>query len=236
MIKPMTQYGLLKISGPDAKKLLQGQLTCDMDEITSDACCFGALCNPQGRVISLFHVFQIENAYFLLLPRNMITLTQDVLKKYAVFFKTTLSDSSDAINTVLNQTVLSILNTRNLQRIEKKIPEIHPVTSGKFLPHDINLHELNAINFDKGCFTGQEIIARMQYRGKLKNHLYLANVTTKTPPIPGVEVYNNESKACGTLVDVSLKSGDTYAILMVTDETNAKSGTLFLPSRDKIQF
>ncbi len=55
--------------------------------------------------------------------------------------------------------------------IANKIPTIALEQSEKFLPHYINLIDLKAVSFDKGCFVGQEVIARMHYRGKLKKQL-----------------------------------------------------------------
>ena len=80
-IYDLSDYGLLKVSGQDAKKLLQGQLTCHVDEITTMQHRLGAHCNQQGRVISLFRLFQLEGEYFLLLPRSMVFTTLTALKK-----------------------------------------------------------------------------------------------------------------------------------------------------------
>ena len=60
--------------------------------------------------------------------------------------------------------------------IEASIPEVYPETSAEFFPHDLNLPALNAVSFTKGCFRGQEIIARMQHRGNLKRRLCTFNV------------------------------------------------------------
>jgi len=54
---------------------------------------------------------------------------------------------------------------------EKRIPWLSPAAIGHFLPHSLNLHNLEAIDFNKGCFTGQEVIARMQYKATLKQHM-----------------------------------------------------------------
>ena len=56
---------------------------------------------------------------------------------------------------------------------EAGIPWIGHEQSEKFLPHYINLVNLNAIAFDKGCFVGQEVVARMHYRGHLDKKLIL---------------------------------------------------------------
>ncbi|MFM8454724.1 MAG: tRNA-modifying protein YgfZ [Gammaproteobacteria bacterium] len=67
--------------------------------------------------------------------------------------------------------------------MQNKIPEVFPQTSGKFLPHDLGLVNLEAaINFKKGCYRGQEIIARMQYRGNLKKRLNLLENSNNFKP------------------------------------------------------
>ena len=63
-ITDLTDLGLLCIKGEGAKKLLQGQLTCNMDEVTAEKALLAAHCNPQGRVISLFRIFQYQNDYY----------------------------------------------------------------------------------------------------------------------------------------------------------------------------
>ena len=56
--------------------------------------------------------------------------------------------------------------------ITNKIPNIYLETQGKFIPQSLNLDLMNAINFKKGCYTGQEIIARTHYLGTVKKRLY----------------------------------------------------------------
>jgi folate-binding protein YgfZ len=183
---------LLKISGLDAGKFLQGQLTCDVSALADRQFILSAHCNPQGRVVSLFYLIFLDNAYYLLMPADMLAITQAALKKYAVFFKTTLEDASNELENVLAQICKPALFD-----IQAGVPRIHPETSGAFLPHDINLDQLGAISFEKGCYTGQEIIARMQYRGKLKKRMRTATLTTDNPPTPGSD------DSLGTIVDVA---------------------------------
>lgn len=58
------------------------------------------------------------------------------------------------------------------QEFEAVIPHITGETIGLFLPHHLNLLELGALNFKKGCYRGQEIIARMHYKSTIKKHLH----------------------------------------------------------------
>lgn len=234
MFPDSTTDGLLKVSGLDAKKLLQGQLTCNVDTLTGTETRLGALCNPQGRVISLFRLFQHENAYFLLMARTMVPITLAALKKYAVFYKVELTDASNTLKTLCAAQPLE-----KYADITKGIPAIYPQTSGKFLPHDINLQDQQAISFDKGCFTGQEIIARMHYKAKLKNHLYAATIHTTLPVMPGMDVYSladHRKEVAGTIVDVAENKPPSYNVLLVTDANHAKNQHLFLADDDQTFF
>ncbi len=264
-----SDYGLIQVSGAGAKKLLQGQLTCDMEKISTNHPSLAAHCHPQGRVISLFYVFSHADYYLLLLPNKMIDITINALKKYAPFYKVDITDASDALMCMgyegdrplhdmqdyavitlpsssriicvgrreliepLLKNASSLLSDEawKLRDITEGIPSIYPETSGVFLPHDLNLHQLQAIDFEKGCYTGQEIIARMHYKGKLKNHLYLANIITSSPPLPGQDIFawrNQQAEVHGTIVDACHEKNHSYRTLILVDEAHAKNQTLFL--------
>lgn len=173
----------LKVTGIDATKFLQGQLTCDINQANPTKPLLGAHCNTKGRIESLFEIFKHDNAYFLLMPASIIQHAFDTLKKYALFSKVTLEIIE------LNDSGLSIefpntFDEWRLQQINKGIPTLFPETIGKFLPHDLNLPALNAVSFTKGCYLGQEIVARMQHLGKPKWHM----VATELPGNAGDEL------------------------------------------------
>jgi tRNA-modifying protein YgfZ len=262
MFGHLNHYGLLKVSGTDSKKLLQGQVTCHIEEITESQTRMGALCNPQGRVLSLFHVFYVNEAYFLLMEKSLLSITQNILKKYAVFYKVQFADVTDDFAIIGAQNPSQKMNDALVQipigmhrliiiankkaaaddatmswkqlNIQERIASIYPETSGKFLPHDIHLHELGAISFNKGCFTGQEIIARMHYRGKLKNHLYLAAIESDAAPQPGEDIFyfrDHKAEVAGSIVDVYDDEKNNYHALIVVDEKNAQDNLLFLQHR-----
>jgi folate-binding protein YgfZ len=268
----LSSYGLLQVSGADSQKLLQGQLTCDVSRISDTHSSMGAHCNAQGRIISLFYLFQFQGSYYLLLPRSMLDIALAALKKYAVFYKVTLVNASDNLIIIghsgkdfspdhyataaiihtgggrrvivaepgviksvwdtlaQNATVASLHAWKHLN-ISDSIPTVYPETSEKFLPHELNLDKLNAISFDKGCYTGQEIIARMHYRGKLKNHMYLTKITSNTAPLPGDDISSlqgQDIRASGLVVDACVEDRRNYIALITTDESNVKNEHLFL--------
>lgn len=204
------RLALLKISGTDACKFLQGQLTNNVSALADRQFTLSAHCNPQGRVISLFYLIHLNDAYYLLMPEKMLPITLAALKKYAVFFKSALEDATQELTDVLTK-----IGNPTLFDIHAGVPRIHPETSGAFLPHDINLDQLGAISFDKGCYTGQEIIARMHYRGKLKKRMQSTTLTTDNPPQPGAE------HTLGTIVDV-LTQNNHCVLLYIAPITEAE--------------
>lgn len=216
------KLGLLCVEGVDSKKFLQGQLTCNLDEMISKKLQLGAHCNPQGRIISLFHIFLQDDKYFLLMPLELIPIAIAALKKYAVFFKVNLTDAQD--KEIIQQIIPSEIEWKK-QNIQQKIPAIYPETSEKFLPHEVNLPELNGVSFNKGCYTGQEIIARMQYKGKLKTHLYLGK--TQHPPTRGAEIYSTKGPT-GNVVDYIDLGYNNYHLLFTANEKEVNDKMLFL--------
>ncbi|MDX2165116.1 MAG: hypothetical protein SFW07_06855 [Gammaproteobacteria bacterium] len=140
----------LKISGPDAEKFLQGQVTCNVQTLVDNQPQLCALCNRKGRVIASFNLIKINHEYFMMLDEAMIEIVEKVLSKYARFSKVTL---------------LSCHSERSEE--SPKIEIVTPETSEQFTPHKLNYHLIpGMIDFNKGCYTGQEIIARVHYRGK----------------------------------------------------------------------
>lgn len=240
-IVELTSYGILSVSGADAAKFLQGQLTCDVTSAANNPLRLGAHCNPQGRIVSLFRIASVSDQYFLLMPKNLIPVALSALKKYAVFFKAKLEDVSDAFKLygsddlsvcsgvfakisdaplrylMMTEKTLSTNFHENVwkrQDIIEKIPAIYAETSGKFLPHELNLPALDAVCFKKGCYTGQEIIARMQYRGKVKTQLVAGYVKSDVVLERYADVYR-EGEVCGNIVDVCEVDGGEYAVLFI---------------------
>jgi len=107
------------------------------------------------------------------------------------------------------------------------IPRIDPETVGQFLPHRINLQYLNAINLRKGCYVGQEIIARMHYLGKIKQHMYLYSTQSTEIITPGSTIYQDKD-AVGYVVDACQTEKNSYKLLVTIADRHADSQTLFL--------
>jgi len=75
------------------------------------------------------------------------------------------------------------------------LPNVYPETVEAFVPQMVNLHLINGVSFTKGCYTGQEVVARMQYLGKLKRRLFRAHIDSDSVPLPGAELFSATSES-----------------------------------------
>jgi tRNA-modifying protein YgfZ len=87
--------------------------------------------------------------------------------------------------------------------IQAGIPDIELKTQEQFVPQMLNLDILNAINFKKGCYTGQEIVARTHYLGTVKRRTYLASIQSNSAPQPGDKVLDSTQNEVGQIVRVA---------------------------------
>ncbi len=101
--------------------------------------------------------------------------------------------------------------------IRAGIPVILPQTQEQFVPQMANLDLIGAVNFKKGCYPGQEIVARMQYLGKNKRRMYLAHVFSETSPQAGDELFSMEmeGQSCGMVVNAQAAPGGGHDLLAV---------------------
>ncbi|HUW50447.1 MAG TPA: folate-binding protein YgfZ [Sulfuricella sp.] len=93
-------------------------------------------------------------------------------------------------------------------------PVILPPTQEQFTPQMVNFEVLGGVSFAKGCYTGQEIVARTQYLGKVKRRLYLAHIDSDHTPQPGDEVFGAEETS-GMVVNVQPAPGGGFDLLAV---------------------
>ena len=115
--------------------------------------------------------------------------------------------------------------------IRAGIPTIHPETREAFVPQMVNLQLIDGVSFTKGCYTGQEIVARMQYLGKLKRRLYLGEVTTDQPPRPGDEVFSpisDSAQTAGTILEGAALGDGRYEVSLVVEIAAYEDGRVAL--------
>ena len=115
--------------------------------------------------------------------------------------------------------------------IRAGIPSIYNETADTFVPQMTNMQLIDGVSFHKGCYTGQEIVARMQYLGKLKRRMYVGEVESDAPPRPGDALFSPDStsqQGSGTVVAASPLDTGRYALLAVVEIKAAESGEVRL--------
>lgn len=116
-----------------------------------------------------------------------------------------------------------------LGEIMAGIPTIFTQTREAFIAQMTNLQLIDGLSFKKGCYPGQEIVARMHYLGKLKRRMYLADIHTVTPPPPGVDIFSGDSASLvGKIVDARTLQGQPTYALCVLNIASAETDNLHL--------
>lgn len=116
--------------------------------------------------------------------------------------------------------------------IQSGLPSILPGTVEEFVPQMANLELLGGVGFKKGCYPGQEIVARMHYLGRLKQRLFRAHVQTEETPRPGDPIYAPDfgNQAAGTVVDSQPSPHGGQDMLAVIQISSVEIGDLHLGS------
>ena len=125
-----------------------------------------------------------------------------------------------------------------LAEIRAGIPMIFPRTQEEFVLQMANLGVLGGVSFKKGCYPGQEIVARMQYLGKLKRRMFLAELETDRLPQPGDELVvegRQQADGSGMVVDAEFDAEGLCHCLYVAQIARAESGSLQLLDQPEIQ-
>lgn len=225
----LSKFGFLAVTGRDAHKFMQGYTTCDVNKLSVDRH-LGAICNLQGKTLTNFRITDIPDGLLLRMHRDRILPTTEFLSKYIVFSKASLTDVSDEWHCygligqapaptggdvhlglgedrteIWSRTPLPDASEDTLAWDKREclagLAWICAATAEQFLPQMIGLNAGRGIDFDKGCYLGQEIVARSQYRGALKRHLYRGTVSNAPPP--GSVLMGIDRKSVGTIVAVA---------------------------------
>ncbi len=241
-ISPLPAFHIVRISGPDQVKFLQGQLTCDVTQLSPEHFLRGAHCDAKGKMWSTFHLCQAGADILQIGFRDELQASLLQLKKYGVFSKVSFSETlgelavfgiggpksadllatlgfaaiptgavsqhegnyllalaadhfmlitpSDAAQHLLkaHADILAAPTRWLAQHIQHGIPYLEQPLLAEYVPQQLNLQSLAAISFSKGCYMGQEMVARMKYLGKNKRAMFLLSATTDITPAAGSDI------------------------------------------------
>jgi folate-binding protein YgfZ len=155
-------YSSILASGADAFEFLQAQLSNDLLLLEDRAQILSAWCNPKGRVICIMRIRRSDSGYQLVLPAE---LSESVRERLTMFRFRSKVDLEPVPATPEDLGIPGTTEDWLLDNLRAGQPEVWRAQSEEFTPHMLNLDLLGAVSFDKGCYPGQEIVARTHYRG-----------------------------------------------------------------------
>ncbi|MGM0450041.1 MAG: YgfZ/GcvT domain-containing protein [Pseudomonadota bacterium] len=280
LIAPGSAHRLMLLEGPDVDRFLQGQVTCDIEELTPEQSLPGAACTPKGRAYALFRLVRLSPERVLVrLPEALGDRISQQLSKYLAFFKAELKPAEDwallgivgeeRAATLCTEVPESLNNARpagngvlvrtaplpdgrarfelwwntaegpapeadqtsaawQLSEIMSGLTLLNETTTEAYVPLNLNLQAYGGISFTKGCYTGQEIIARMHHLGQLKKSLFRIEAQfLDTVPVPGDRLVDDDGNALGEVTD-SIGTGDDGAQLLGVLKHTAIGATITL--------
>ncbi|MDH1340522.1 YgfZ/GcvT domain-containing protein [Ectopseudomonas oleovorans] len=124
------------------------------------------------------------------------------------------------------------LNDWLLAQIRAGVGQVFGATRERFIPQMINLQALGGVSFKKGCYTGQEIVARMQYLGKLKRRLHRLRLVGSELPAVGIELFSPVHGSSVGEVVLAAQAGDAIELLAVLQEDAVNDGRIHLGSSE----
>jgi folate-binding protein YgfZ len=119
--------------------------------------------------------------------------------------------------------------------VQAGVPMVMPRTQDHFVPQMANMELLGGVSFNKGCYPGQEIVARSQYLGKVKRRLFLAHVDSEAAA--GDELFSLDlpDQAAGHIANAAAAPGGGYDVLAVVHSSSVEAGDVHLGARDGAQ-
>ena len=211
---------LVRISGIDAEAFLQNQLSNDISNLEDSNIQFNAYCQHQGKMIALFWVMRFENSFLLSFPIDLLEKIITRLQMFVIMSEVNIEDVSKRFMQIgllneansegylINERMSFLIASKKSVRdeimtdedewtkacIDYSIPEVYLKTSEKLVPQMLNLDiDEFGVNFSKGCYPGQEVVARLHYLGEAKRRLF--SFTSESEMKVGDNLYCASSKA-----------------------------------------
>ncbi|PCJ24547.1 MAG: hypothetical protein COA96_09110 [SAR86 cluster bacterium] len=283
----LNHYQFVRVSGSDAISFLQGQVSCNMELLSSERSLTGAICSLKGRVVADFRAVKTADGCLLQTAAGMAQPIIETLSKYAIFSKVEISiaDQSPGENSVsaigfidshcaallestfadcpvdenqsiqlLDMTLIKIAGTSgrfelwmhsnkaretflsntdlklddclvawNAEDISAGIVHVTKNLSEEYTPQLLNYDISGIVDFTKGCYTGQEVVARMYYRGNAKKRLFLVSSSHPASEHSEITIDGASGSKNGTILGFgnSKKLEQTSYLLLAVLNTQA---------------
>ena len=238
---------LLHVVGPDTLKFLQGQTSCDTRRIDANHAIPGVFCTPKGRVVCDFLLCELGPDHFALrLRRDIRAASSAAFGKYIIFSKAELDYVLVQTDKRGQQFECFLHETSAQQHLDAMQAEMTPSTESEwqalqiangsarieaatveeFVPQILNYDRTGHISFKKGCYTGQEVVARLHYLGKPKRRTYVAELPSGTDCAAGSAVYDAKSGSeAGNIVNCCTV-GEKIHVLVAAATSSLPHGLL----------
>lgn len=212
------RFAAVRIGGPDAAAFLQGYLTADLDQLEADRALPMAYCNLKGRVLASGWVSGTATDVLLLVDARVAPRLAAELRKYLLFSKAKLEPvpaglafaegpAAGAVALPPTHFHVRLGDGDNGHKafanasVEAGFVVVAESVAERFLPQMIGLIAAGAVSFSKGCYLGQEVVARAEHRGEVKQKLARFAVDGNAPAV-GTDVVVDGKKA-GVVVAVA---------------------------------
>jgi folate-binding protein YgfZ len=214
MAPPITasSLGALQVSGADARAFLQGQLSADIDTLTPSRPLLAACNSAQGRVQAVLWLIERSEGIALVLPASMAERTAARLRRYVLRSKVSVDELPAAVD--LGQSHPYRESDWRLAGIRAGLPQVYPETHEAFVAQMLNLDLLGGVSFEKGCYTGQEIIARTHFRGAIKRRMFRFECASP-PPAPASRILAGDQHA-GDVVDAAATNDGCEVLAVIS--------------------
>jgi hypothetical protein len=163
-----------------------------------------------------YELVSLENGALIKLPGNQ--------PRFEIF--SDIANASTIWNSLTPHTKTADAAYWELLEVQAGIPEVYVKTQEEFVPQMLNLDLLNGINFKKGCYTGQEIVARTHYLGTVKRRTQLAHIDGATQPNAGDDVLNSSGDIIGKVVRCAPSYNNGYDLLAEIRLESVEAGPL----------
>lgn len=185
------QFVQISIEGVDAAKFLQGQLTCDVTKLGLSYQA-AAICNLKGRIdFGIWIKRHGEQQFDMVISQDCSENLLAHLKKFGAFSKFTTNDPIDVYPCVLDGIPTFSQSSDHdsdeeqgswmAASIDSGNYWIVAATQGEFQPQELRLHQRGGMDYDKGCYLGQEVIARIYFKSAPKAFLHLVKADGALP-------------------------------------------------------
>jgi folate-binding protein YgfZ len=182
-----TAFTLFTLKGVDAQKFLQGQVTLNAEALAENLTRYTAICSLKGRIQFGLWLKKISPESFeIVVTDDQAEEFAQHIKKFGAFSKMKLEQVGRVFPT-LNGDSTDFSSTETdiaawqLQAIEAGQAWIEATTAQEFQPQELRLHQREGVHYDKGCYLGQEIIARLWFKAKPKHWLHLVQGSGDAP-------------------------------------------------------